>query len=400
MMNEGEKLFQQIIAERETKIASANANPINTVFPVNELASKLHPETQYLKITKIVEHDSDSRSYYFAPNQEKGTQHLAYFRAGQYISLRLRINGSYVTRPYAIRSTPKESTEDLYILTIKLVNNGFATPFMFKNWHVGTEVEASAPAGNMYIESLRDSHNIIAVAGGSGITPFYSMAGAILNGDEDANLTILYGSRDHEHILLGKELEEMAAKSEKIHIVNVLSDEDNSNYEHGFITAELIQKYAPNDDISIFICGPDALYQFLQKEIKQLDLPAGRVRHELSGNFGSPYQENNYPNEQEDKTFKLTVKIRNKTQTIPAKSQESVLVAMERAGITAPSLCRSGECGVCRARVINGQLFVPNVVENRRIADNEYGYVHTCVAYPLSDVEIEVPVHDLADQFG
>ena len=79
------------------------------------------------------------------------------------------------------------------------------------------------------------------MAGGSGITPFYSMACAVADGIEDFDLTILYGSRTKDTILLKEELEAVAARSNsRVKVVHVLSDEA----VEGFITAELIKKYA------------------------------------------------------------------------------------------------------------------------------------------------------------
>ena len=76
----------------------------------------------------------------------------------------------------------------------------------------------------------------MAVAGGSGITPFYSMADAIVNGQEDFELTILYGSRTAEGILLKEEIEALAAKSGgRVKVVHVLSDEEREGYELSLI---------------------------------------------------------------------------------------------------------------------------------------------------------------------
>ncbi|MGN1283282.1 MAG: 2Fe-2S iron-sulfur cluster-binding protein [Limosilactobacillus sp.] len=391
--------FQELAQVRAAKIAEASDQPIPKTYPMNELVKALHPETQYLKIAKIIDHGPDAKSFVFVPDTAKGTKRLAYFQAGQYISLRMHIGDSYVTRPYAIRSTPKQAVEGQYILTIKLVPNGFATPYIWQNWKVGTTVAASGPAGELFYEPLRDAKTIVAIAGGSGITPFYSLAGAILDGTVDANLIILYGSRRHDNILLNDELSAIAKQTARVKIVNVLSDEEVSGYEHGFITKKLIEKYAPSD-YSIFISGPSTMYQFVMKEIQQLHLSSGRVRHELNGNTATPYDAPNYPLAAKGKTFKLTVTTRDQTQTIPARADESLLIALERAGIIAPSLCRSGICSACRSRVISGHAFTPASLDHRRSADKEFGYVNTCVAYPVSDLSLEVPVHDYANQFG
>ena len=385
---------------RAAKIQNADAKPLPQTYPMNELVKALHPATQYLKITEIIEHSSDAKSFVLEPDVAKGTNKLAYFQAGQYISIRLHIGDSYITRPYAIRSTPRQAREGKYILTIKLVQNGFATPYIWKNWHIGTKVTASGPAGELFYSPLRDSKNILAIAGGSGITPFYSLAGAILDGTIDANLTILYGSRTHDNILLGEELETIVSQSNKVTLVNILSNENVLNFESGFITKELIKKYAPSNDYSIYISGPSKMYQFVMQEINQLQLQPGRVRHELNGNTMSPDSFADYPVAAKDKVFKLTVITQDQQTTIPAAANESLLVALERAGIVAPSLCRSGICSACRSHIVKGTAFIPRELDHRRGADKEFNYVNTCVTYPISNLTLEVPVHDYANQFG
>lgn len=172
-----------------------------------------------------------------------------------------------------------------------------------------------------------------------------------------------------------------------------------AGYEHGFITKELIEKYAP-DNYSIFISGPSVMYQFVMKEVDQLSLPAGRVRHELNGNNQRPDESPDYPAASKNQTFSMTVITQDQSTTIPARANESLLIALERAGIVAPALCRSGVCSACRSQVVAGQTFTPSELDHRRAADREFGYVNTCVAYPLSDLTLKVPVHDYANQFG
>ena len=385
---------------RQEEINAAAATDLPKTYPMNELVKALHPATQYLKVTEIIDHGPDAKSFFFAPDKDKGTTKLATFQPGQYISLRLHIGDSYVTRPYAIRSTPLQAKEGKYILTMKLVNGGFVTPYIWKNWQVGTTVAASGPAGELFYEPLRDAKNIVAIAGGSGITPFYSMAQAILENTLDVNLTILYGSRRHDNILLGDELQGIAEQTDRVKLVNVLSDEEVPGFEHGFISKDLIEKYAPAADYSIFISGPSVMYQFVMKEVAQLHLAPGRVRHELNGNTAAPDQFAGYPAEAKGKTFSMTVITRDQSWTIPAAANESLLIALERAGIIAPSMCRSGICSACRSQVLDGHTFTPTEFDHRRAADREFGYVNTCVAYPISDLTLKVPVHDYANQFG
>lgn len=394
------KSIAELAKVRTAEIQDADVKPLPQTHPMNELVKALHPSTQYLTITKIIDHNPDAKSFVLEPNKSKGTTKLAYFQAGQYISVRLHINDSYVTRPYAIQSTPLQAQKGKYILTIKLVPNGFVTPYIWQNWHVGTNIAVSGPAGELFYSPIRDRKNIIAIAGGSGITPFYSLAGAILDGTVNANLTILYGSRTHDNILLSNELAKITQQTDKVKLVNVLSDENIDGFETGYITKNLIEKYAPSNDYSIYISGPSKMYQFVSEEISKLHLHPGQVHHELNGNTVAPENFANYPLSAKGKVFKLSVITQDQKTTIPANAHESLLVALERAGIVAPSMCRSGVCAACRSHVLEGKVFIPHELDHRRAADDALNYVNTCVTYPLSDLTLEVPIHDYANQFG
>lgn len=380
------------VKERVKHIEQANDTVPQSFFNTNKVAAALHPNCQFVKIDRVIEH-GDAKSFVLVPDEAKGTKSLAYFRAGQYISVLLDINGVTADKPYSLRSNPKDALGDKnnsYTLTIKHVIGGQGSEYILNNWEEGTEAVVSGPLGDFYYESIRDAANVIAIAGGSGITPFYSMASAIADGIEDFNLTIIYGSRNKDNILLKNELDEVVSRAGgKVKVVHVLSDEDAEGYEHGFITAELIRKYA-SGDYSVFVCGPKAMYKFLRGEIAKLGIPERRVRFELSGEYGNPAQDPAYPVKAVGKNFTIIVHIRGQVRKVPCKAETSLLRAMEAAGIRVPSDCRSGQCGWCHSRLIKGEVFVPAEADGRRIADKKFGWIHPCCTYALSDVEVEV----------
>ena len=385
--------FLNEVKVREAEIAKGENKPLKADFNANILAKKLHPAVQYGVIEKVIDR-GDAKTFVIAPDAEKECTELAYFRAGQYISVNLDIGEAKLSKPYTLSSGPKDAlgnSGNTYAITVKKTANGYASDYILGNWAEGTKLTLSAPLGEFYYVRLRDAKDIIALAGGSGITPFYSMAQAIADGIEDFNLTILYGSRTADNILLGKELDEVAARSNgKVKIVNILSDEEKKGFEHGFITAELIKKYAPKGDYSIFVCGPKAMYAFAEKEIAKLELPKRRVRFELSGEYGDPSQDPEFPKDMIGKEFKVKVLVRGEEFETTCKSQQTLLNAMESAGIRVPNDCRSGECGWCHSRLIKGEYYVPAKADGRRLADATFGWVHPCTTYPLSDIEIEV----------
>lgn len=380
------------VKERVKHIEEAEATIPKSIYNSNNVAKALHPAYQYVKVEKIIDH-GDAKSFILVPDEEKGTKSLAYFRAGQYISVSLDIDGITADKPYSLRSNPKDAMgkdNNSYTLTIKHVKDGQGSEYILDNWKEGTKATVSGPLGDFYYESIRDAKNVIALAGGSGITPFYSMAGAIADGIEDFNLTILYGSRTKDNILLKEELDEVEKRANgKVKVVHVLSDEETEGYEHGFITAELIKKYA-SGDYSVFVCGPKAMYKFLEGQIATLNIPSRRVRFELSGEYGNPAQSEAYPKDAIGKEYTITVHVRGDVKKVPCKAETSLLRAMEAAGIRVPSDCRSGQCGWCHSRLISGDVFIPEEADGRRIADKKFGWIHPCCTYALSDVEVEV----------
>ena len=315
------------VKTRTKHIEAAPATIPNSWFNPNELAKRLHPAVQHCKIAKVADH-GDAKSFTLVPNTEKGTTEMAYFRASQYVSVSLNIDGAPVNKPYTIRSNPgdalgRENTS--YTLTIKLTKPSYASKWILENWKEGDEVDISGPLGDFYYQNLKDAKSVVALAGGSGITPFYSMAAAIADGIEDFDMTILYGSRTSDGILLKEEIEALAARSNgRVKVIHVLSHEEKEGFEHGFINAELIKKYAPEGDYSVFMCGPKAMYDFCIGECKKLGLKKRRYRAEMSGD---------YMNVQKNADF-------------------------------------------------------PKATDGRRLADKKFGWIHPCASFPMSDIEL------------
>ena len=359
------------------------------------IARALHPKRQYLTVSEVTERGEDCKSFTLVPDPARGTTELAWFGAGKYLTVFETIEGMKVTRAYSISSSPKESLEGKYVLTIKLVEGGLMSRYILDNWTVGTPVEVSAPAGNFEYQPLRDAKKVICLAGGSGITPFLSMAAAIADGDEDFEMTLLYGSRNYDAILFRDELAALEKKCDKIKVIHVLSEKTvgrmRKGTEKGFITADLIQKYAPTDEpYSVFLCGPQQMYAFVDKELEKLGLPRKYIRHEMFGEFHDPASQPDYPSDVPE-TVQITVTIRDETHTVTGSTGDSVMQILEKNGIAVPARCRSGECGFCHSHLLAGKVYVPAHMEYRRLADFQYGCIHPCCSFPLTNLVLNVP---------
>ncbi len=384
--------FKKLIPGRKRKIENASTKPINEAPPVNVLANRLHPEHQYLSVSEIIKNTEKATTYRLIPHRNSGTFELPQFRPGQYLSFTFNIEDTVVTRPYSISSSPKEALDGFYEITVERSEGRYVSNYIFNNWRIGTIVKCSDPQGHFYYEKLRDSKSIIGLAGGCGITPFRSIAKSIVEGTLDIKMTLLYGSNTINDIIFHKELDDLAKESKnKIKIIHVLSAEKAESCENGFLTCDLIKKYAAPKDTTVFICGPQVMYEFLHKELQALNLSRKLIRWETYGEIKDINQVKEYSKDRAGDSYQITVHMGGKKQNIAASAKESVLVAMERAGMRPPSICRSGACGFCRSLLIKGDVYITDTDDGRRLADKEYGYIHPCSSFPLSDLELIVP---------
>lgn len=381
--------FAAIIPNRRRVIESASAEFPEYEYNANVLAKELHPKVQHAVVSEITELPG-AKLYTLQADPEKGTEKLAYFQAGQYVSLKLRIGGSRLSRPYSLCSSPSRALKGEYQILVKSMKNGFASEYINTHFEVGTKIDISGPSGFFWYEPLRDTKHIVGIAGGSGIAPFISFARAIADGTENFDLTLLYGSKTEAEILFKEELDELQQKCGRIRVIHVLSDEKKEGYRHGFISAELISE-ACQGDSSVFVCGSQGMYDYIRKEADKLGIARKRLRFDAYGEYRLTKRDEAFMNEHQGKVYELTVVTNDgETYTVPARSDETILVALERAGIKAPSKCRSGECGWCRSKLVSGEVYAPEMTERRRQYDKLAGYIHPCCTFPCSDCSIAV----------
>ena len=362
--------FKKLVPNRRKMLENGSPAALPKSYRVNDTVKILHPGYQGAKLVAIAQNTADTKTYTFE------TEHPLYFRAGQYLTLGCKIGKSEVSRPYAISSSPKEALSCRVSLTVKKC--GFFSGYLFDSAAVGDSFVLGDPSGEFCYEPVKDADHVVAIAGGSGITPFYSMAQAVADGTNRHKLTIFYGARTESDLIFKKELDTLV--SAKVKVVYVLSDEKKEGYESGFIGAELLQKYV-SGDYTVMMCGPQAMYAFADKELASLGLPLRRIKKEANC-VG--------PRDTEAKSYTLTVHIGFDTYTVPADARETILTALERAGLKVPSKCRAGGCGFCHSKLVSGSFSIAGQ-DKRRLADAKFGYIHPCCSYPDSDMELIVP---------
>ena len=369
--------------------------------PIRELADLLHPGKQQFTVTEIRKASPTSTTYRFSPVNG----HVPVFQSGQYVNFYLAVGDSVLTRAYSISSAPYEARlpEPFFEVTIRHNAHYLVPDWFLENVKVGSVITAAMPFGQFHYEPLRDADHVVGIAGGSGITPFVSMAKEIAFGKIDIDLTIIYGSVRHTDIVCGDELEAARkAAPDRIHLVHVMSDDDEWDGEKGFVTEEIIRKYAaeyagltkdtdPAHGPSFFFCGPPAMFFMVDSIMKEMGVPMKRFRHDATAQPEVRLIPG-FPMDQVGKTYKMTVVRGIHEDVIDAAADEPVAVALERAAIPIDTHCRGGECGYCRTQLLSGDIFVSPLNDGRRAMDKELGWFHACSAYPTSDLRIKIPI--------
>ena len=228
---------------------------------------------------------------------------------------------------------------------------------------------------------------MVCLAGGSGVTPFMSMIREVTECGLDREIFLFYGSKDLEDMVFHDALTRIAERHANIRYLPVIENPP-AGYDGltGLITAELIEKQIGDiGEKTFYLCGPQGMYDFCAPEIRKLGVPMRKIRKEAYGPPLSVWKSVGWPEGVEpDRTFEVTVSGKG---TIEAEAGTPLLVSLEKAGIVVPAHCRSGECSMCRAKLVSGKVFQPEGALLRK-SDRRFGYIHTCVSYPLENLTI------------
>lgn len=374
-MKNGKSILNEIaVSEKVGKDFSLDKNR------TQRIVNQLHPAILNLKISEITCATKDAKTIRFV--SEDG--YLPPFEAGQYINVAVEIDGVRTTRPYSICSSPRQRA--YYEITVARIKDGFVSDYFLDKAKVGDTLQANGPAGVFHFNPVFHYKRSVFLAGGSGITPFMSMIREVLEKGLDREIYLLYGARNAEVAIFNEELKEFASKYPNFKYTLVLSDKDAKGGDRqGFVDAKCIKEVVKDlDKTTFYLCGPQVMTDFCVEALQSLNIRHRDIRREM---FGARQDIQNEPGFPQELTGRETFKLKVGDKVIDAKCNESILCALERAGVRVNVCCRSGECSLCRVKLVSGMVFMPRGVLLRH-ADEMFGYIHSCKAYPISDVEI------------
>ena len=127
----------------------------------------------------------------------------------------------------------------------------------------GDEVLIYDPFGDIHFKG-----NGIFIAGGAGITPFIPILKDLENQNKVSGNKLIFANKTKEDIILEDRFRGMLGDN----FINVLSGEDLEGYEHGYISAELIQNQKSDDLKYYYLCGPKPLMDAVEGHLKSLGI--------------------------------------------------------------------------------------------------------------------------------
>jgi ferredoxin-NADP reductase len=311
---------------------------------------------------------------------------LPFFQAGQYINIFFNCNGTATSRPYTISSHPGKPYLDI---TVRRKEGGFVSYHILDKIKPGDILEANGPHGTFYYEPLVDSDDLVFLAGGCGVTPFMSIIRETVKEKHPLRIHLLYGSISHDDIIFRNELEEIASNHQNLKVDFIISEpREDWGGKRGLLDAEMILSCVGSvEGKTFFICGPAGMHVLCETALESLGVPRKRIKKEAHGPLDDVTEDPDWPGI--SSATEVKVREQRSGRVFKAKAGEPLMISLERAGLVIPSICRSGECGACRTRLISGKVFTPSHVR-RRWSDVQSGYIHACLSYPLEDLEIRL----------
>ena len=205
------------------------------------------------------------------------------FRAGQAIDLTLlnppETDAEGNTRAFSIVSAPFDP--ELMIAT-RMRDTAFKR--VLRSIPLGTQVKIEGPSGSFTLHK-NSSKPAVFLAGGIGITPFFSM---IRQADHDRlphQLYLFYSNRSPEDAPFLDTLEELTKSNPNFHLILTMTEMSKSSKqwtgETSFINGEMLKKNLPNLQGPIYyIAGPPAMVTGMRQMLVQANADEDDIRTE------------------------------------------------------------------------------------------------------------------------
>jgi nitric oxide dioxygenase len=244
-------------------------------------------------VIKKVPESSNITSFYLQPND--GSDVVAH-KAGQYITIRLTIDGKPVMRNYSLSNKPGENAYRISVKRELGINtqtpDGVVSNHLHDHYKEGDSLELAPPSGEFTLHiPENETQPIVIVAGGVGITPLISMMADFLGNKEATRPVYLFQCVRNTAVLpFTKELTTLANRHANFHWQVHLSRQKSAdfstldNLNQGRFSLDFLERIFKHDQALAFhACGPADLIKDLSAMIKARNQPKDTFHYEFFG---------------------------------------------------------------------------------------------------------------------
>ena len=347
------------------------------------------PESRYhrLLVRAVVDETADARSLVL--EVPAALAEVFRYRCGQFLTLRLPLEGRHVPRCYSMSSAP--SLDDALRVTVKRVSGGRGSNWICGHVKAGDTLDVLPPSGVFTPRTL--DGDFLLFAGGSGVTPVLSILRSAL-AQGSGQVCLLYANRDQHSVIFREELNALAgahpARLQVIHWLDAVQGVPS--------VAQLAQFAKPWRHAQAFVCGPGPFMDAAVAALQGVEMASAQIYVERFVSL--PDEEDTAaanatlaaaaPTDGVDRA-ELEIQLDGVTHRIDCGGNETLLDAALRAGLNAPHSCQAGMCASCMCQVVEGRVHLRHndVLDKKDLAK---AWTLSCQAIPMSNhVRIKFP---------
>ncbi len=316
------------------------------------------------RVVSIQDETTDIKRFVLKPNK-----HWQGFKAGQFVSVKVMINGSFHERCYSLVNSP---TDQVLELGIKRQPNGKVSNWMHDNLNVGDVIELGDVGGDFVLPQTVPS-KLLLIAGGSGVTPIYSILAEALKRQADLDVAVVYYVNTDKDLAFANDMVELAVKHPSLKLHYVLA---SSGAAGRFSEAQLADVCGDFAQRSTYLCGPQGLMGAVSKVWADKGI-SDKLTQEV---FGLPAIDPNKP------ISEMPITLR-RSQQLLLNTKPTLLESAEAAGARPVYGCRIGMCKTCSCTKVSG---VVRDVITGAIDDQPNTQIRICVTEALSPVTLDI----------
>lgn len=308
------------------------------------------------------------------------------YQPGQHLTIRHMTEQEELRRCYSICS---DSDEDMSI-AIKKIDQGQFSTWANENLKVGDVLEVMPPQGVFFQKAAKvGGKHYLGFAAGSGITPILSIVKAVLNRQQDATFTLVYGNRSWKQTMFSEQIMDLKDRfKERLQLINIFSRELNdSEIFNGRIDAEKLQQLfqaglIPAETDHCFACGPEEMMNAVETVLPTLGIERNKIHTERFNTGTAPKASAQQIESRTEEKVNIILDGRELIIEV-SKQDDSILDAALRAGADLPYACKGGVCATCKCKVLQGEV---EMAINYSLEEEEIqkGYVLSCQARPTT----------------